>query len=264
MTIGGRQTYYESRGFSEKDAAVCVLIELALQSLSGAFPETFVCFGGATLVLFFGSARVSADLDLLVNGETVPSAQDVIAIISAPLQDAAYSLGLGGLELTVLLSGFEHYKIAASNNSERLFTIDVTKISGTIHTEVVKAPLSIESASSASASHVTPNWTLLQKVEAFLTRRALKVRDAFDIKVLLDSGAALNERLKAHLADGQASERLEDPEFIQTRIAAITPKKCELELRPVLPEPVYAELERSDFAQLRSAAATVLADWLEN
>ena len=263
MKVGARQAYYESRGFADSDAAVCVLLELALQSVSGAFPDTFVCFGGATLVLFFGSSRVSADLDLLVNGEHVPVAQDVIAAVSAPLQDASQTLGLGTLEFAVLLSGDHHFKIAISNQLERLFTIDVTRISGIIHSEVIKTSLSIESASVATASFVTRNWTLLQKVEAFLTRRVLKVRDAYDIKVLLDSGASLSEILKAHLADGRASERLEDPEFIHNRIASITSEKCELELRPVLPEQVYAELEKSDFAQLRNAVAKILADCLE-
>src|SRR5581483_8866978 len=98
MKLGDRQGQYEERGFAEKDAAVNVLLEVALQSLSAAFPDTFVCFGGATLVLFFGSSRVSADLDLLVSGDRIPSAQEVIAAASAPLSEAALTLSLGDLQ----------------------------------------------------------------------------------------------------------------------------------------------------------------------
>lgn len=104
---------------------------------------------------------------------------------------------------------------------------------------------------------------LLQKAEAFLTRRVLKVRDAYDIKLLLDFGAPLNDILKAHLSDGRASERLEDTAFIKKRIAAIDAKICEVELRPVLPREIYDQLAAEDFAELRSAVASFFADWLE-
>jgi hypothetical protein len=35
------------------------------------------------------------------------------------------------------------------------------------------------------------------------------------------------------------SDRLEDPDFIRQRIAAVTPKSCEAELREYLPEEVF-------------------------
>lgn len=263
MNIGRRQAYYEQRGFEERDAAVNVLIELALQCLSSAFPDTFVCFGGATLVLFFGSSRVSADLDLLVSGDRVPTSQEVISAVSSSLSEATQQLNLGNLEFATLLSGTDHFKISIASNSARLFTIDVTRISGTIHSEVTTAPLSLELLPGATASLVTRNWMLLQKLEAFLTRRVLKARDAFDIKLLLDSGAVLNDNLKAHLSDGRASERLVDPEFIRSRIAALNASKCELELRPVLPQQIFERLRAAGFAQLRQAVAAALADWLE-
>lgn len=264
MNLGERQAYYRERGFEDKDAATCVLLELGLQSLAGTFPDLFVCFGGATLVLLYGSSRVSADLDLLVNADNIPSAGEVIAAVSGPLGDASQELGLGALQFSVLLSGADHFKIAVANPFERLFTLDVSRISGTIHSEVTKARLSIASVPSATASFVSQNWLLMQKAEAFLTRRVLKVRDAFDIKLLLDSGAVLSDNLNAHLADGPASERLDDSEFIRRRIAALTPQRCQLELRPVLPETVYQKLEDAKFAPLRDAVQAVLADWLED
>jgi hypothetical protein len=70
------------------------------------------------------------------------------------------------------------------------------------------------------------NLLLLHKADALLGRKNAKCRDAFDIKVLRDSGAELNGSLKFHLQDGIVSDRLEDPDFISQRIAAVTQKRC--------------------------------------
>jgi hypothetical protein len=78
------------------------------------------------------------------------------------------------------------------------------------------------------------------------------VRDAFDIKVLKDSGAQLDGNLKFHLEDGVESDRLEDPDFINQRIAAVRPKRCESELREYLPEDVLSTACRK---RIRAAAA---------
>ena len=151
MKLGERLAQYEARGFAETDAVVNVLLEVALQSLSGAFPDTFVCFGGATLVLFFDSSRVSADLDLLVQGDEIPSSESVIAAASSPLKEAAEILNFGQLQFSTLQNGADHFKISVSVGAARLFTIDVTRISGTIHSEVARVPLAIESLPGATA-----------------------------------------------------------------------------------------------------------------
>jgi predicted nucleotidyltransferase component of viral defense system len=69
MNIAERLARYEERGFSRENAAVNVLIEEALQVLFSSFPDTFVFFGGASLVLFYASPRHSGDLDLLARHE---------------------------------------------------------------------------------------------------------------------------------------------------------------------------------------------------
>ncbi len=70
MNIAARLARFEDRGFNRETAAVNVLLEQALQALLSAFPDTFVFFGGASLVLFYGSPRHSGDLDLLISTES--------------------------------------------------------------------------------------------------------------------------------------------------------------------------------------------------
>ncbi len=65
MTLAERLKNFQDRGFRAETAAVLVLIEEALHSLFASFRDTFVLFGGATLVLFYGSQRHSGDIDLL-------------------------------------------------------------------------------------------------------------------------------------------------------------------------------------------------------
>lgn len=82
----------EQRGFSRETAAVNVLLEETLQILFSSFPDTFVFFGGASLVLFYGSPRHSGDLDLLINTETPPSADELQKVLEQPLRAAAETL----------------------------------------------------------------------------------------------------------------------------------------------------------------------------
>ncbi|MGC2478437.1 MAG: hypothetical protein WA423_01350, partial [Candidatus Sulfotelmatobacter sp.] len=76
-------------------------------------------------------------------------------------------------------------------------------------------------------------------------------------------GAELDENLKFHLEDGVVSDRLEDPNFINERIAAVTPKRCEAELREYLPEEVYRQLAGKEFEPLRQSLRDLFAEWLK-
>jgi hypothetical protein len=65
MDIAGQIAKYEDRGFTRERAEVNVLMEVAVFAIFRDFPDAFVLFGGATLVLYHDSVRHSADLDLL-------------------------------------------------------------------------------------------------------------------------------------------------------------------------------------------------------
>jgi hypothetical protein len=53
-----------------------------------------------------------------------------------------------------------------------------------------------------------------------------------------------------------------DAEQINERIGQITPKLCRAELKSVLPEEVYENLESEDFNSLRAAVKSLFAEWL--
>ena len=55
MDIAGRIAKYEDRGFTRERAEVNVLMEVAAFAIFRDFPDAFVLFGGATLVLYHDS-----------------------------------------------------------------------------------------------------------------------------------------------------------------------------------------------------------------
>jgi hypothetical protein len=89
----------------------------------------------------------------------------------------------------------------------------------------------------------------------------VKARDAFDIRLLLLRGAKLDSLLKAHLHDALMWREI-DGEQIKERIEKVDQKLCRAELKPVLPEEVYLELEKDDFEILRAAVRSAFAEWL--
>jgi len=72
----------------------------------------------------------------------------------------------------------------------------------------------------------------------------------------------LDDNLKAHLLDGHAGEKLENPEFITRRIDQVNSRTCKPDLQPYLPRNVYDELEKVDFEPLRQALRELFSEWL--
>lgn len=261
MTLAERLKKFKDRGFRAETAAVLVLIEEALHSLFTTFPDTFVLFGGATLVLFYGSQRHSGDIDLLPNCEENPKGDSIIHCISPALGETAQALGLAPLAIRAIADSQHLLKIKVESHGQRtLFTIDFSRTSAVIKSELVEQPFLTDEA---IIKYPTRNLLLLHKAEAFLGRKNVKCRDAFDIKVLRDSGAELDGNLKFHLEDGVVSGRLEDPDFINQRIAAVTSRRCKPELQEYLPEDVYRRLEENEFEALRRSLRELFAEWLE-
>jgi hypothetical protein len=262
MNVAERLEQYEKRGFAPDTAAVNVLLEETLQILLPNFPDTFIFFGGASLVLFYGSPRHSGDLDLLLSAAMPPSADKLQQSLEQPLRAAGETLGFSELTIEPASSTGEFLKLAVRTGDQVLFTIDLTRIATVITSELVSFPIPSDSKEQVTVSVPSRALQLLFKAEAFLKRPFLKTRDAFDIKLLCDSGASLDENLKAHLADGPAADRLEDPDFITERIHRVNSKTCKPELQPYLPRDVYNELEKADFEPLRQALRELFSDWL--
>lgn len=228
--------------------------------LFSAFPQHFVLFGGAPLVLFYDSPRLSRDLDLLAKVEILPALAEIENVIRNSIQPLAETFGLGKLEFQTIHEHGQFIKIWVQANQKRLFSVDLTRIGGTIlRSEEVPNKI----AESDQKIVITPGGgaLLFQKCETFLERRIIKSRDAFDIDVLLTRGAFLDQNLRAHLDDFIRMREL-DSESIRHRINRIDVKLCTAELRPVLPDKVFSSLAEQKFKPLRSSLESVFMDWI--
>jgi hypothetical protein len=97
MEIAKLVAKYEGRGFSRERAEINALMEGAVFTIFRDFPDAFLLFGGATLVLFHESLRHSADLDLLARGASLPSREEIINSLRRDLVPVAENLQLGRL-----------------------------------------------------------------------------------------------------------------------------------------------------------------------
>lgn len=262
MNLEARLAKYLERDFTPEQAQTLVLMEEAAIAFFAALPEHFVMFGGATLVLFRNSPRLSKDLDLLARVDHFPSSEDLQNALEERVQEVAGIFGVGPVTFEPEQNGEHFLRLwVIGSKKQRLFTVDLTRIGGSVLAkEIVEEKIVLEE-SSALIPSVSRNYQLLQKAESFVSRRIVKTRDAFDVRLLLDEGAVLDETLKGHLNDLVMWREL-DAEQINERIGQITPKLCRAELRSVLPEEVYAKLESEEFNSLRAAVKSLFAEWL--
>jgi hypothetical protein len=72
MNLAEQLESLKARGFDQERAHTVVLIREAAILLFEAFPDSFLLYGGANLILFHNSVRTSRDLDLLSHGVPLP------------------------------------------------------------------------------------------------------------------------------------------------------------------------------------------------
>jgi hypothetical protein len=94
VTLQDRVRKYTERAFQRAEAEILVLIEESAVAIFAAFPEHFIVFGGATLVLFYDSPRFSRDLDLLASPAKLPASEEILGIVRARIQPVAETFGL--------------------------------------------------------------------------------------------------------------------------------------------------------------------------
>jgi len=261
MNLQDRVDQYKRRDFQVAEAEILVLIEEAAAAIFASFPDYFILCGGSTLVLFYGSPRLSRDLDLFASLSTVPTHGDIEAVVRATLQPIAEIFGFGQLDFRKDADSpdFARYWIIA--NQRALFSIDLTRIGGgVLRSQIVKQ--TVANNPNKTVLTLTPDYLLLQKCETFLSRRYLKARDGFDIHLLATRGARLDVNLHAHLEDFITMNEL-DGESIDRRIQSLTPKLCTVELRPVLPPAIFEPLAKDDFQPIRRSIRTILSHWLK-
>jgi len=253
----------KSRGFDEEGARLIVLIREAAIFLSRAFPDSFSLYGGANLILFHESVRTSRDLDLLRLGEEQPGLEEITKVLTEGLQELGWLLGYAPLTLNIDHGIAAPYRLELlSNEGTTLFTIDLGGLGKVAASGMEEHSLEAVSQSArATVRAVSRNHLLLQKAEAFVSRTQVKARDAYDIKLLLDAGAALTGELEDGLADILAMREL-DGEDIAARIEEMDTKKCEAQLRSVLPIEIYQPLEEAGFQPLRDSLLKLFQKWL--
>src|SRR2546430_1738868 len=249
MNLQARIDRYRERDFQQLEAEILVLIEESAAALFTAFPDQFILVGGATLVLFYESPRLSRDLDLLASPTQIPRPEEIQDVVRSSIQSIAETLGLGQLEFRKDIESPGFVKQWVLANHRALFSIDLTSIGGNVlETQIVKK--AIANAPEKIVATPSAQYLLFQKCETFLARRHVKARDAFDIHLLLTRGASLDKNLKAHLEDFILMREI-DRESIESRIQDINPKLCTVELRPVLPLAIFEDQAELDCAEFR-------------
>lgn len=261
MTFAGQIATYRERGFSREQAEVITMMHAAAGVLFRDFPDSFLLFGGAALLLFYQGVRHSADLDLLQRRGDRPTSEAVQSSIVNGLASAADALNLGPLQVDVSKDDTEMEVLVKSRNGSVLFKVDINRFGSVLESEVEEYSVSIDEATDAQVKAASRDFILLQKAECFLLRRIVKVRDAFDIHQLRDGGATLSGTLKSQLADTLMAYEIEATD-IAKRIAQIDEKHCVAELRSLLPSTVFNSLAQERFKPLRDTLLDLYEEWL--
>jgi hypothetical protein len=232
MEIAKLVAKYEGRGFSRERAEINALME------------------GAVFTI------------LLARGASLPSREEIINSLRRDLVPVAENLQLGGLRFEAEGPDAQEGRIfVATDSGQRLFRIDLTRFGSAIESEVEAHAIEGELGDSAVIRTATKELLLLQKAEAFLLRRHVKARDAYDIYLLRGIGATLNHQLQAHLEDALLANEI-DSSGVLDRMARVNGDLCSLELKPILPADVYSPLEAAGFEPLREAVKALYGKWL--
>jgi hypothetical protein len=262
MDIASRIAKYQDKGFTRERAEINVLMEAAAFAIFKDFPDAFVLFGGATLVLYHDSVRHSADLDLLSRVAETPNRQEIAASLERELTPLSTIMETGTLRFgTDTSESFEGRILVTTDSNRRLFRVDLSRLGSAIESEIEDHHIDGETGLSAVVKSATKELLLLQKAEAFLLRRAVKARDAYDVQLLQKIGSALSAKLQAHLQDTILANEI-DSDTISNRIGRVDKKLCRVELKPILPPEMYAALEAVEFEPLREALRELYGEWL--
>jgi hypothetical protein len=262
MDLAKQIAKYETKGFNRERAEINTLMENAAFTIFRDFPDAFVLFGGATLVLYHDSVRHSADLDLLTMASELPSRIQIISSLERDVKPIAQIMHLGDIRFDTENSHAPEGRISVTTSAgQHLFRVDLTRFGSAIESEIDLHPVELEEGITAVIRSASKELLLLQKAEAFLLRRNVKARDAFDIHLLIQIGATLSANLRGHLQDTMLANEI-DADVISDRITKVDSNLCRLELKPILPENVYSPLEQTGFESLRQAVNDLYKEWL--
>ena len=206
--------------------------------------------------------RHSADLDFFPIAGELPEIASLKEVLSSGLKPLGELLKLSPMNLDTIRADSGEVKMMLSSTSGKaLFTVDITRIGSVLKSGIEELTLAATGVDrAASIKFVSRDQMLLQKAEAFLLRKTVKARDAYDAMDLMDRGATLQGNLKNHLEDVLYDEFESDR--ILKRINQVDARRCQAELKDRLPETVYKKLEQADFQPIRDALLRLFDEWL--
>ena len=124
MNLAAQIAAYKGRGFNDEQATIITVMRVAVGVLFRDFPDSFLLFGGATLVLFHDNVRHSADLDLQPRTDEMPTPEELRASLKNGLAPAAEALNLGPLQVEVTNDKI----FVRQRDNTLLFKVDITRI----------------------------------------------------------------------------------------------------------------------------------------
>lgn len=205
---------------SSERSVVCALFR--------AFPEAYVWIGGSVLQLVHSSPRASYDLDLVPRSDP-PPARAVTAAVRDALDE--WNAATGNhyvLEDKAFGDGSALLRLGIVENGAFRFTVDITRIAGNAGATAV---VLLESTLGPQAVVIpTPSSFLLQKVEALLFRRFLKLADVFDVWFLLAGGARLARTQRDWLSGRLRMEELGRAD-VEERLESLSPARFLSDIR---------------------------------
>ncbi len=89
MNLAEEIASFRNRGFTQEQAEVIVMMRVAAGALFRDFPESFLLYGGATLLLFHQGVRHSADLDLDLIEDASPPPEAIKETLANGLESIA-------------------------------------------------------------------------------------------------------------------------------------------------------------------------------
>jgi len=168
MEIAKQVAKYEGKGFSRERAEVNALMENAVLAIFRDFPDAFLLFGGATLVLFHESMRHSADLDLLARATHLPSREEIIVSLRRDLVPVAEILQLGDLRFETEGADDQEGRIfVATNPGRQLFRIDLTRLGSAIESEIETHPVEGKLGDSAVIKSAARSCSYFKRLKPF-------------------------------------------------------------------------------------------------